>query len=280
MQGGLVEENALFLLNPFGVVRTFLVLSITCEYVQFLTVSITPVGTDSFGYHVLSIIFALLLYAFKPFISTMANAILIHKNALHSAGAPGFEPGTCSLGGCRHILARPRAPMGIGISLIKNSLMRNHKINENYGRNMRKGLLYLGVALVIMGFGAYIIFPAHVFTPAYSVNSKNYDVGDKITVYGVITDIKYSPLLNATIIELDGKLDVLAHGNIEGCRIGDEVYMTIKKTSAVSVGNFQITYWSTEKGDMGKVKFYRDLSQATAVLGIILMIVGTILCRE
>ncbi|AGB04004.1 hypothetical protein AciM339_0106 [Aciduliprofundum sp. MAR08-339] len=145
---------------------------------------------------------------------------------------------------------------------------------------MRKGLLYIGLALIIIGFGAYILFPSHVFTPAYSVDSENYKVGEKITVYGVITDMRYSQILNATIIELDGKLDVLAHGNIEGCHIGDEVYMTIKKTSAVSVGTFQITYWSKERSEMGKVKFYRDLSEGTAILGIILVIAGAVLRRE
>ena len=78
---------------------------------QLLAVAVTPVGAYSFRNHIFSIIFTLLLYAFKSFISSVAYSILVLKNAFHSAGAAGFEPAITDLEGQRPILARPRALM-------------------------------------------------------------------------------------------------------------------------------------------------------------------------
>ncbi len=137
---------------------------------------------------------------------------------------------------------------------------------------MNKGFMVAGIALIILGLLFAAMFPSAFYTSAREVDIDNYQDGDEITVYGTITDIGYVDLLNATVIELDGNLTVLAPGHIENFHEGDYVYMEIKKVVDAELFGHEIAHWELVCGIhlVSETRFYGYLVSLAGVAVVIL----------
>ena len=137
---------------------------------------------------------------------------------------------------------------------------------------MNRGFMIAGLILVVLGIAFAAMFPSAFYTSAKDVNIDDYENGEKITVYGTITDIGYVELLNATVIELDGNLTVLASGHIENFEKGDYVYMEIKKVVDAQLFGHEIAHWELDCGIhlVSQTRFYGYLVSLAGVAVVIL----------
>ncbi len=144
---------------------------------------------------------------------------------------------------------------------------------------MNKSLIIIGLVLVILGLVLLAIFPSSVYKSARNINLANYGDGDKITVYGTITDISYTKLFNVTQIILDGKLKVYAPGDVREWHIGDDVYMEIQKTASLNIGGHEIAYWTTTERDIHSVNEMKSYFYIISISGAIVAMIGLALKR-
>jgi len=143
---------------------------------------------------------------------------------------------------------------------------------DSHNRSMDKGFMVAGIILVIVGILFAAAFPSAFYISAKEVNIDDYQDGDEITVYGTITDIEYSDILNITAIELDGNLTVLAKGHVENFKEGDYVYMEIKKVVDGEIFGHEISHWELVCGIhlVSETRFYGYLVSLAGVAVIIL----------
>jgi len=139
---------------------------------------------------------------------------------------------------------------------------------------MRTSIVAFGLVLILLALVSSIIFPTYIYKPARSVISDNYKDGDTITVYGTITQIEYIENLNITVIILDGHLKVYAYNKITGYSAGEEVYMKIKRVSALIVGNIELSYWLTEKKEIHSIAAWRNVFLYTQIAGLTISFLG------
>ncbi len=139
---------------------------------------------------------------------------------------------------------------------------------------MRTSIVVFGLVLILIALISSIIFPTYIYQPAKNVVSDEYKDGDSLTVYGTITQITYVNNLNITVIVLDGHLKVFAYNKITGYTPGEEVYMKIKKVSAVSIGSFELSYWLTEEKEIHSVNIWKNIFLYTQISGLVISFLG------
>jgi len=144
---------------------------------------------------------------------------------------------------------------------------------------MHKPLMIIGLSLVILGLILVAIFPGSVYKSAKDINPANYEDGENITVYGVITSIGYIKFFNVTQIVLDGSLKVYAPGEIKEWQVGDEIYLKIQKTASLEVGEHELTYWTTDKDYIHSVTEMRNYFYIASISGAIVTLIGLVLRR-
>ena len=144
---------------------------------------------------------------------------------------------------------------------------------------MNKGFMAAGIILVVLGIAFSAMFPSAFYTPAKDVDIDDYDDGEKLTVYGTITDMEYSQLLNATVIELDGNLTVFAAGHIENFAKGDFVYIEIKKVVKGQPLLPVIAYWELVPGGIHKVSETRVYGYLVSLAGVAIVILASVMKR-
>ena len=143
---------------------------------------------------------------------------------------------------------------------------------------MNKGLIIAGIVIIATSLIVIALFPAAFYKPAKDVNSDDYKDGDKITVYGTITDINYvGGNINTTSITLDNNLTVFIHGKVKHFTNGDYVYLTIEKTSAIKIGNWEFSYWKSSQDDIHYVSDIHFYLYMLMAIGIIIAVAGVIL---
>ncbi len=141
---------------------------------------------------------------------------------------------------------------------------------------MNKILVMSGAVFVVIGLILMGTFPWAFYKSAKSVNTDDYNEGDKLTVYGKITNMDYSGLLNITIIELDGNLTVYAKGQIHGFEIGDYVFLNIVKKDVIQFGNFKVSAWETSQGDLHHVEEVQTYFYILMAIGVVVVIIGAL----
>ncbi len=146
---------------------------------------------------------------------------------------------------------------------------------------MKKGLIIAGIVIIAIALILVALFPAAFYKPAKNVNSDDYKDGDKITVYGTITKIvnntHWVRLTNISLVVLDDNLTVFIPGELKHFEKGDYVYMTIEKTSAIHIGNWEVSYWKGSKDDIHYVSDVHFYLYVIMAIGIIIAAVGVIL---
>ena len=157
--------------------------------------------------------------------------------------------------------------------------MRKNDIGEGYRGAMHKPLMLIGLSLVILGLLLLAVFPGSVYKSAKDLNPEKYQDGEKVTVYGIITDIGYIKFFNVTQIVLDGSLKVYAPGEIKKLQVGDEIYLEIQKTASLEVGEHQLTYWTTTAEDIHSVTEMQSYFYIAAISGAIVAVIGLVLRR-
>ena len=148
---------------------------------------------------------------------------------------------------------------------------------------MKKGVVIAGLAIILTSLILLITFPYQFYKPASEVNSSDYSQGEKITVYGKITDVRYLNLedwgisVNLTIIELDSHLNITLEGKLRNFGVGSLVIMDIiKNERKVQVGPFQfvITYWETSQDSIHSVEEIQRYFEIAMIVGAVVLIVG------
>lgn len=139
---------------------------------------------------------------------------------------------------------------------------------------MNKILLMSGLVFVIIGIVLLGTFPWAFYKNAKDVKLDDYKEGDKVTVYGKITDVEYSDLINKTVIELEHNLTVYLDGKLKGYDVGDFVFMTIEKKDLVQFGNFKISGWHTVAKDIHRVSDILLYFYALIFLGVVIAVIA------
>ena len=141
---------------------------------------------------------------------------------------------------------------------------------------MHKIITILGLVIVVLGIILLAIFPSIFYKSAKEVNIENYRDGEKISVYGVITDIAYLKIFNITQITLDGSLKVYAPGKITSWHEGDEVYVEIEKNVTLKIGNNELAIWVTSPSNIHSVSEIRNYLYTIIISGAIVGLIGVL----
>ncbi len=148
---------------------------------------------------------------------------------------------------------------------------------------MKKGVVVGGIVVIALFLFLFLSFPQIFYPSAGEINSSDYRQGEKVTVYGKITDKNYINLenlgigINLTIIQLDNKLNVSCDGEVKHFGVGDYVVMEIvKNEKKIEVGPFKfiITYWESSEGSIHMVDEYRFYFEIGMAAGIVIALVG------
>ena len=142
---------------------------------------------------------------------------------------------------------------------------------------MNKILIIVGIILIAIGLVLAGTFPWAFYKSAKDIKSDNYKEGDKVTVYGTITKIDYSSLINKTAVELDGNLTVFFDGELKNYKTGDQVFLTIEKTNVVQFGNWKLSVWESNEKDIHYVSDMQLYFYVLMAIGIIIAVIGVIL---
>ena len=141
---------------------------------------------------------------------------------------------------------------------------------------MNRVLVIVGAVFVVIGLLLMGTFPWAFYKSARDVDSDSYEEGAKLTVYGKITDMEYSELLNITVIELDHNLTVYAKGEVHGFDIGDFVFLNIVKKDVIQFGNFRISAWETSQKDIHHVSEMQTYFYILMAIGAIVVVLGAL----
>ena len=142
---------------------------------------------------------------------------------------------------------------------------------------MNKVLLIAGLVFVVLGLLLIGTFPWAFYKSAKNVNMDDYEEGDKVTVYGKITDLEYSELINKTAIELDNNLTVYMDGKIKDFEVGDFVFLSIEKKDVIQFGNFKISAWQTSQKDIHRVSDIVLYFYILMVIGVALAVISIVI---
>ena len=142
---------------------------------------------------------------------------------------------------------------------------------------MNKIIVIVGIVVIVIGVILLGTFPAAFYKSARNLNSDDYHDGEKVTVYGTITKIEYSSLINKTAVELDGNLTVFFDGNLTGYHEGDYVFVTIEKTNIIQFGNWKVSAWQSTAKDIHYVSSMQLYFYILILIGIILAVIGVLL---
>ncbi len=142
---------------------------------------------------------------------------------------------------------------------------------------MHRAFVVAGIILVIIGLGLLALFPNLLYTPAEKVNIEDYKDGAIVKVYGEITDMEYSEVLNVTTMVLDGHLKVIIPGKFTNFTKGDVVYMEIQKNVALKLGPYEVAVWTSSTSNIYSVATLHHYFYFTSIAGAIVALIGVII---
>jgi hypothetical protein len=155
---------------------------------------------------------------------------------------------------------------------------------------MVRSLAVVGIVMVLVGAGGFVgYYPvfgrdsAHLSTREMTVNNKfvydGYKLGDRITIFGKITDMGYSTLTGSTSIQLDGiKVGWLDSGISVGgdlrsrFAVGDSVELKAYLDDML-LGAVQFWHVPT-LDDVRPMIFMQGIFGALAVVGFVAALAG------
>ena len=144
---------------------------------------------------------------------------------------------------------------------------------------MNRVLVIIGAVVVAIGLFLLALFPGLFYVPANSINSSNFNDGDKVTVYGTITKLVYENLINNTFVELDSNLTIIFSGHLKNYNVGEEVFVTIKKVNLIHLGEWKASVWESTQGDIHLINAIREYFYIVSFIGVSLVVIGILLRR-
>ncbi len=134
--------------------------------------------------------------------------------------------------------------------------------------------------LLFVGFLPIIGQSAEEMDADYQDNNfRDYDAGDKVIVYGTVTNVQYNRFLKKTHIELDAKKDITisVEGNATGVvKEGDSVYINcfvdVEDPNIPFVGKSE--HLRANPGDIHQKVVLDAIFGTVAITGLVIVIVA------
>lgn len=143
---------------------------------------------------------------------------------------------------------------------------------------MDKKVFSIGVTILLIG--TFLIF---AFWPLTAISAQDlaeekendydeYDIGEKVRVYGTITDVNEVGLLDIVVMELDGDMSIVIENQDEiEFDEGDVVYCEIKRSEVIE----DFGYWELED-DISSKRIIDYVFYGVVGAGIAVAAVGAI----